>query len=79
MVDADAGVDAGAVLQGHEGVVGSRRAERDDGAPLRHALDDRAAGEHDGGDSLGDHLGTRSATSASLRTRPVASHSLHRR
>ena len=56
-----------------------RRAERDDGGALRHALGHRAARQRDGCDGLGDQTGSRSATSASLRTRPVASHSLHSR
>ena len=58
MVDAAAGVDAGTVLQGDEGMLASRRAERDDGTARRHALGHGAAGQGDGGDKLGDHRGT---------------------
>ena len=57
MGDARAGVDAAAVLQDHERVVPGRRAERDDGAALPHALGHGAAGQRDGGDGRGDHRG----------------------
>ena len=58
VVDAGAGIDARAVLQDHERVGRGRRAERDDGAALRHALGHGAAGQRDGGDGRGDHPGT---------------------
>ena len=59
MVDAGAGVDAGAVLQDDEGVFAGRRPEGDDGAALRHALGHGAASQRDGGDGLGDHRDAR--------------------
>ena len=49
VVDPVTRVDAGAVLQGHEGVVPGRSAERDDGAARCHALGHRAARQRDGG------------------------------
>ena len=88
MLDAAARRDAGAVLQEHGRAVGRSRAERDDRAALGHALDDRAAGQCDGGDCFGEHslaygcgrvAVRRSTTSASLRTRPAASQSLQKR
>jgi len=80
VVDAGAGVDAGAVPQGHEGVL--RAAVRNEMIALRCVtLSATGRGQRDGGDGRGDHRdrSASSATSAILRTRPVASHSLHSR